>query len=393
MSTIRPSLKRSSGRAFAVPTALVRSLVVVQLCALGALCGTVAAMPEDPPDAYEIAARAAVPILPDPLRSFFEQHHSDLIRVSLSYRMKSASSTKRSGNAEPHFVMLDAAATGSDPVARAEAVRGFPRDRAKANELAREMGVKHVGELPWVIFDHYGALVEAFRVEDQDQILAEAGAILHFATDAALPYQLTVWKAGTEIKKASDVEGNSIETTLRRRDLLEETAEFSDRLLYEVRVSPARYHRWVRPLDAIFETLIDARLRLSNVSAADLKTHDEVALLETRLESAALLGADLIGTAWVQAGRPKSEGWMASSKKSRNATLDDSSPSGVKSNEATADAAPKVAFVGSRSSTIFHVAGCMHAKRIKPENIVSFDTDKAAKRAGRKPCKSCKPGG
>ncbi|NTW14101.1 MAG: hypothetical protein HGA31_03670 [Candidatus Moranbacteria bacterium] len=42
-------------------------------------------------------------------------------------------------------------------------------------------------------------------------------------------------------------------------------------------------------------------------------------------------------------------------------------------------------FVGSKNSTLFHLPTCAAAKRIKPENIVCFADEDAAKAKGYKP--------
>ena len=48
-------------------------------------------------------------------------------------------------------------------------------------------------------------------------------------------------------------------------------------------------------------------------------------------------------------------------------------------------------FVGNKESKIFHYSRCHHAKRIKTENRVYFDTCEEAIFAGYRPCKVCKP--
>lgn len=50
-------------------------------------------------------------------------------------------------------------------------------------------------------------------------------------------------------------------------------------------------------------------------------------------------------------------------------------------------------YVGSAKSDKYHSKTCQHAKRIKAENLVEFDTVQAATDAGYVPCKVCKPGG
>lgn len=48
-----------------------------------------------------------------------------------------------------------------------------------------------------------------------------------------------------------------------------------------------------------------------------------------------------------------------------------------------------VRFVASRSSKIYHTASCIHAGRIKPDNIVRFETTEDAIGAGKTACPMC----
>jgi hypothetical protein len=48
-------------------------------------------------------------------------------------------------------------------------------------------------------------------------------------------------------------------------------------------------------------------------------------------------------------------------------------------------------YVASKNSKVFHKADCQFAKRIKPENIVIYNTRDDAVKAGKNPCKICNP--
>jgi len=48
-------------------------------------------------------------------------------------------------------------------------------------------------------------------------------------------------------------------------------------------------------------------------------------------------------------------------------------------------------YVASKNSTVFHKPTCSSAKRIKPENLVGYGSRAEALRAGKRPCKLCKP--
>jgi hypothetical protein len=45
----------------------------------------------------------------------------------------------------------------------------------------------------------------------------------------------------------------------------------------------------------------------------------------------------------------------------------------------------------SKNSNKYHFATCKWAQKIKPSNLVKFDTPEAAIKAGYTPCKICKP--
>jgi len=51
----------------------------------------------------------------------------------------------------------------------------------------------------------------------------------------------------------------------------------------------------------------------------------------------------------------------------------------------------KYKYVASKNSKVFHRPDCTWAKRIKPKNLVGYNTRQEAIRAGKRPCKICKP--
>jgi hypothetical protein len=48
-------------------------------------------------------------------------------------------------------------------------------------------------------------------------------------------------------------------------------------------------------------------------------------------------------------------------------------------------------YVASKNSKIFHKPECRWAKRIKPENLVGYNSKEEVSKAGKRPCKVCKP--
>lgn len=63
----------------------------------------------------------------------------------------------------------------------------------------------------------------------------------------------------------------------------------------------------------------------------------------------------------------------------------------VSASPAASPAQAQYAFVSAKGSKIFHRPDCSSAKRIKPENIIGFQTREEAVAAGLAPCKVCKP--
>ena len=58
--------------------------------------------------------------------------------------------------------------------------------------------------------------------------------------------------------------------------------------------------------------------------------------------------------------------------------------------EPQAPTSKPVAVVGSKSGTKYHLPTCSGAKRIKPENLISFETIAAAEAAGYTPAANCR---
>lgn len=54
-------------------------------------------------------------------------------------------------------------------------------------------------------------------------------------------------------------------------------------------------------------------------------------------------------------------------------------------------AAAEYEYVASKNSQVFHKPGCRWAKNISENNLVSYDSREEAIKAGKRPCKWCKP--
>ncbi|HVD01925.1 MAG TPA: methylated-DNA--[protein]-cysteine S-methyltransferase [Candidatus Dormibacteraeota bacterium] len=51
----------------------------------------------------------------------------------------------------------------------------------------------------------------------------------------------------------------------------------------------------------------------------------------------------------------------------------------------------RVRFYGSRTTHIFCLPTCHHARRVKPRNLLQFHTEREARAGGYRPCKVCRP--
>ncbi len=381
-------------------------VVLATLAVIAAHASGLRAGETESPEPYEIVVSVAVPVLPPPVRAFFETH-IDTVRQSATRLIGSTTTPGDHGeDSEWHYIMLDVAATGSSD--RHEAALGFPHDRAAAERLFARVGVRRGGSLPWVVGDQHRLLVQAFAAGDAEAIARRGGLILHLSTDASLPLNTTRlhWAnaaAGPRTPAVGSSHPDGGLTTGPHRFHEEVVQRLRERFDHEVRVWPGRYRPVAEPVEAVFQTLLSAHEALDEFLEIDAAfagdppdadggrspasvdayyerlTERAASNLESRLEAGALLGADLIGGAWVEAGRPRLERLNADPARSRIPA---------------APPKPKRApFVGSRNSLVFHVATCSHAVRIKPDNLVRFPTAAAARAAGRSPCKACRPNG
>ncbi len=70
-------------------------------------------------------------------------------------------------------------------------------------------------------------------------------------------------------------------------------------------------------------------------------------------------------------------------------------PADTKPNPSTATLAQtqkaKYSYIASKSSKVFHKFDCRWVKRIKPENLVGYNSKDEVIKAGKRPCKVCNP--
>lgn len=66
-------------------------------------------------------------------------------------------------------------------------------------------------------------------------------------------------------------------------------------------------------------------------------------------------------------------------------------PKTTPENSAATDTQASGKYVAAKSSKVYHLNTCSHAKRIDPSNAVYFSTKEEAEASGRRPCQTCKP--
>ncbi|MHC4696425.1 MAG: Ada metal-binding domain-containing protein [Planctomycetota bacterium] len=383
-----------------------QAAIIFALAASWVVCSPTAAIDAESPAVYEIVAATVVTTLPQTVRPFFETHLHDLESAAAAGLARSQEPDNVLSKGDGHYVMLDAGAEARDAEALLAAARRFPQDETEAQRLFRGHGVRAGGRLPWVLEERYGALVAVFQSGDEEAIIREAGALIHLAADAALPFNTTTNREGeatghlhSSTKKA--MPGFRKHRTVRHRLQFQLVERRRERFAHEVRVWPNRFRYIANPADAIFDTLLEAHADvdallevdhevLTSLGIADaagladslVGYYDRLAnlaapLMESRLEAGSLLAANLIGSAWIAAGSPLPTRFAQT-------------PSPLTS-PLPVESAAEGDLVGSRNSGIFHRADCPHTKRIGPKNLVSFSGVDEARKAGRRPCKTCNP--
>ncbi len=95
-------------------------------------------------------------------------------------------------------------------------------------------------------------------------------------------------------------------------------------------------------------------------------------------------------TKFQREAREKDKGLWGSASGSSASTGQSTGASSTKSSSDTVNKSEQV-YVGSSKSDKYHYPSCTYAKRIKPENLVSFKSKSDAQSEGYVPCKGCKP--
>jgi hypothetical protein len=392
------------------------NLVILSILSLGATSpdGRPAAQSE-PPELYELVTSTTIPILPEPLRGFLDAHSDTICRQIVRGPTADEPSDARAQRSARGFIKLDAAATSNTPRAMHDAARGFPHDREAAKKLFDQSRQHEGGALPWELERAHRELERAFSAGNLNDVVSHAAVVIQLSSFASLPFNMTRSLDGDEWHRPDWCRGEASAVdnhcALRVRFQVALLTRFRDRIAYEARVSPERFRPSRNSLDTIFEVLVDSHRQLEEIARIDADVLAELRIadashflaardayelgiaargaqiVEGRIEAAALLSADLIGSAWIRSGRALPEQPRPDAKTEKTAIRPQEKPAVEPESTATSGSP----FAGSTNSTVFHFSTCAHLRRVRPENIVGFASLSEAKAAGRTPCKTCAP--
>ncbi len=134
-------------------------------------------------DAHALITQKAIEMLPDEIRPLFDANVEELARLSNVPDKEWKANPEYAYRNAWHYLDIDLFSYGYP-------FKDFPRDRQEAAKLY-EQHEKEAGYLPWTMEDFYGKLVDAFKQNDKDAIIENAGLISHFAGDASMPLHAT----------------------------------------------------------------------------------------------------------------------------------------------------------------------------------------------------------
>lgn len=366
-------------------------------------------------DAQRMVTRKSLEMLPEDLAVLFRQHAGELLERVVEPDTVWRRDSKLRERLDWHRVAMDIEATEQTYDARMAAARNFPRDRAAAKRLYRRLNKRGGrGVLPWVIEDYYNQLADAFRQGQEPDVVRTAAYLMHFATNAASPFDATANHDGKltgnlQLGRVGLGHPHYAHRSVAQRFGGELVRRHCGRYGDSLKMSPGDYEPVHEPLTRARSVLLGALAVLDEIIAADAEIIDLMQVSDgdglvarmdeyyqlldercgpigiERLRQGTIFAANLIGGAWSAAGRPS----LAEIRRR-------SGPIEAQPKPPDQPAEDKVALsdntiVGSRHTRVYHLYACPWAKKIAPENLVTFESISAAKAAGRRPCKFCNP--
>ncbi len=371
-----------------------------------------------------IVARLCIDALPEPLRNFYSLHSDALSERAVEPGGVWLRNPRLARRQSWHYLMLDADADNMTADSRIEATGRFPHQWAEARKLFRTHNIKHGGQLPWQLSSLVEELTLAFGKPDTNAIVKLSGYVIHFAADAANPFNTTRDPRGVET-------GNHDLGHFTMENKLFAHQDVSHRLYWELirrntqrykeAVDPSRirFDLNVNPPYLILEAMAESSATLPYLIAADRNVFEKMAinnatsllareeefylLLDNKcadyciacIERATRLSTTLIVHAWHESGSPSHVPVTPEPNDNELQQLEPEALTGTP--QQTSDGAQEstsklqTVFVASKRSNIFHRPDCRHAARISKENIVEYASLEEAVASGKQPCKTCKP--
>lgn len=271
-----------------------------------AACLVAAAVASTPPradawgfEAHKYIMARAIPLLPAPLRPFFEANRAFIVERSIDPDLWRTAGWEQ--EAPRHFVDMDA--FGPFPF------KDLPHDYDEAIKKYGKEFVDKNGTLPWRTEEIYTKLVEAFQQRagySRDNIKFFSAVIAHYVGDAHVPFHAALNYDG-QLTQQWGIHSR-FET------------ELFDRNRVRLRVNPRPVFPVTSTRELIFDSLtsgfpyVQQVLDADKASAAGRDVFDDGyfammfgktrPILETRLAESITDVASVITAAWTEAGRP-----------------------------------------------------------------------------------------
>jgi hypothetical protein len=244
---------------------------------------------------HRIVSEKAIDALPEPLRkimrpqanwTFIEDHAMDADLCRETDREE----------ALRHFIYLDRYDKGANPYA------AIPMSLAQAEQKFGKAAVRANGTLPWVIENHYNALLKAFKEKNRTKIWTEAAWLGHYVADLHVPLHNATGEgaAGGGTAALTRWESTLLDRFLKPDEIEAEPAMVFSRPPLEL----AR--EWSLESYRLVEPMLNADRQSFRNGEMDYHVFGPLALpaVRQRLAQSAHRVASLWYTAWEKAGRP-----------------------------------------------------------------------------------------
>lgn len=247
------------------------------------------------PLGHRVVSEKAIDALPEGLRkimrpqanwTFIEDHAMDADLV----RETDTEETLR------HFIYLDRYEKSANPYA------ALPLSLGQMERKFGKATVRANGTLPWVIENHYNALLKAFKEKNRTKIWTEAAWLGHYVADAHVPLHTATGEgaAGGGGAALTRWENSLLDRMLKPDEIEAEAAMVFTRAPLDL----AR--EWTLESYRLVEPMLNADRQSFRNGEMDYELFGPLALptVRQRLAQAAHRVASMWYTAWEKAGRP-----------------------------------------------------------------------------------------